>query len=193
MPQPAPVPVAVPAFDVAGFYDRARRIMRERVDLLSVERDKDLKKNLVAMEREYKRMIRKIPEPETRKNAEEHLDTLIESCESSGNRVPKELIQGMSDLEQVKAIHEEYLGKQKAIDQTLVDEVVKLSTSYLQGLQKQVDRLIADKDQAAIELIGEEISKVSQDVGYFPLLMLGEEDPAISKPPPPKDGKEEKE
>jgi hypothetical protein len=60
-------------------------------------------------------------------------------------------------------------------------------------LQKQVDRLVADKDQAAIESIGEEVSKVSQDVGYFPLLMLGEEDPAIAKPPPPKDEKEQKE
>jgi hypothetical protein len=92
----------------------------------------------------------------------------------------------------VKDIHEEYLGKQKAIDHKLVDDVAKLSTTYLQGLQKQVERLVVEKDDAAAKLIGEEINKVSQDVGYFPALMLGEEDPAIAKPPPAKDDKAKK-
>ena len=183
---------AGPKFDVEGFYDRARRIMKERTAPLVDERNKEIKKNLSAMEREYKRMIRKISDAKKQKEALDALKVHVIVCESNGNRIPDELDKKFSEVSEVKVIHEEYRAKQKAIDAKMVAEVAMLSTTYLQGLQKQVERLTAEKDTAAVKLIEEEIKKVSGDVEYFPLLMLDQDDPAIAKPPPPKDKKDEK-
>ena len=188
-PKPALVVPIAPVFDVQGFYDRAHKVMEERTAPLVAERDKDIKKNLSAMERAFKRMIRKLPDAKEQKQSSRQLERLIQQCERAGNRIPKELDKKLSEVSEVKDIYEEYLDKQKAIDAKMVDEVTKLSTTYLTGLQKQVERLVADKDDVAAKLIDLEINKVSQDVRYFPSLMLGEDDPAIAKPKAPKDEK----
>jgi serine/threonine protein kinase len=183
-PQPEPEIPAAPKLDVNAFFTRARKIMSERAIPLIAARDKELDKNVGAMKRHMKRMVRKIEPPVLQKSYVTYVDDFIESCEKDKNRIPGVLNARLSLIPDLVGVHVEYYNKERSFDDVLIEEVSKLSPTYILGLQKQIERSKLEKDLPAIQLIEEEIGLVGQDPNYFAKLMIGE-DLALLKPDPP--------
>lgn len=168
-------PEVLPKFDVPAFLERARAIMRERTAPLIAARDKALKDNLARFEREAKRLIRKIESHGARDTAEEALEDLIKDCERDENRIPAEILGRLKNIRGMEEAHEESYENQETIDLDLNQSFVEFSSTYTQGLEKQIERLQSEDDPAAIEAIKEEIAKIRDNKTYFPDLMLGAE------------------
>jgi serine/threonine protein kinase len=180
-PEPEPVLPAQPKFDVAGFLVRARQIMQDRATPLIATRDENLKKNLAGFERGVKRLIRKIESNRDQTRGERRLDDLIKECETAGCWIPKHLPEKLAGDLDLRGLHREYRQKQKAIDDTLMQELSGLGPIYALGLDKQIERLNSGNDAAEITLIRKEMKLVREDVEYFPNLMLGIQ-PASKEP-----------
>ena len=168
-----------PKFDVTGFFERARTIMRDRAAPLIAERDKSLKENLAAYERGGKRLIRRIDWRYTRDRVNEAFDSFIKDCEEDGWRLPDYKPTGdAGNFNGNTKHHQEFHDKQEAIDALLMQSLFQLSSTYILGLQKQIERLQSEDDPVAIKLIEKEIEKTREDESYFPELMLddGNED-----------------
>jgi serine/threonine protein kinase len=180
-PEPKPVLPAQPKFDVAGFLARARQIMQDRATPLIATRDENLKKNLAGFERGVKRLIRKIESNREQARVERRLDDLIKECETAGCWIPKRLPEKLTADLDLRGLHSEYRQKQKAIDDTLMQELSGLGPIYALGLDKQIERLNSGNDAAEIALIKDEINLVREEAEYFPNLMLGIE-PAVEEP-----------
>jgi serine/threonine protein kinase len=165
-----------PKFDVAGFFERARTIMRDRAAPLIAERDKNLKENLTAYEKGAKRLVRRIDWRYTRDQADEALDLFIKDCEENNHRLPAMRPYGqLGNVNGLTKLHTEFHDKQEAIDALLMQSLFQLSSTYILGLQKQIERLQNEDDPVAIKLIEKEIEKTREDESYFPDLMLGDE------------------
>lgn len=177
MPEPAPDPEvpAQPKFDVPAFFERARKIMGERAAPLIATHGESLAKNLTAFERAAKRIVRRIEGTKARDLAEETLESFIESCQEGGNRLPAKLDTAMLAIRDLKDLHEEHVEAQESIDGVLLQALNQLSSLYILGIEKQIERLKADNDPAAILLLEEEIRKTRQSETYFPALMLGKD------------------
>jgi serine/threonine protein kinase len=172
-PEPDPAEPATPKFDVAGFFERARKIMQDRATPLIATRDENLVKNLADFERGIKRQIRKLDSGRFRDRAEETLEEFMQTCRENGNHLPEKLDKNMDDLRGVEEVHEEFFQKQEAIDSLLMKSLMELGDLYVIGLEKQIERLKPSDDSAAIALIEEEIGKTRANKDYFPCLMLG--------------------
>ncbi len=59
------------------------------------------------------------------------------------------------------------------IDDLLLQGLLPLPGTYIQGLELQIDRLKADNDVGAITLIKEEIEKTKNSTTYFANLVTG--------------------
>jgi serine/threonine protein kinase len=174
--------LATPKFDVEGFFERARKIMRDRANPLIASRNANLGKNLEDFERGIKRLVRKIDYRETRETAEDELKEYMARCKANGNRIPKLpnpqkfWTRGIHNLRGFAGVHSEFFDKQTAIDDHLIQSLSQLAPTYILGLQKQIERLQGTNDPAAIALIEQEIEKTRDHDDYFPNLMSGDED-----------------
>lgn len=177
--EPLDTAPATPKFDVEAFFGRARKIMQDRANPMIANRDAALLKNLEDFERAVKRSIRKLDFGGIRDMAETNLETYITRCKADGNRIPgkpdpkKDTNNGVRNIRGFPETHEEYLAKQELIDEQLFQSLSQLSSTYIKGLELQIERLRKDNDPAAIELIEEEVGKTRNSEKYFPYLMLG--------------------
>lgn len=175
-PVPRPTPEntrsTIPKFDVEAFYTRARKIMRDRAAPRIASSDKELKDNLADFERALKRPIRKMDFGGAKDRAEQRLKDFIAQCEADGNHIPEKLNARSMAIWEIADIHPQFLQKQETIDSTLKQSLSQLSATYILGLEKQIERLKATDDPAAIDLIEEEIENTRKDASYFPNLML---------------------
>lgn len=183
-PEPLDTTLATPKFDVDGFFGRARKIMQDRANPLIANRDASLLKNLEDFERAVKRSIRKLDFGGIRDMAETNLETYITRCKADGNRIPgkgdpkkdtnnNNNNNGVRNIRGFPETHEEYLAKQELIDELLFQSLSQLSSTYIKGLELQIERLKKDNDPAAVALIEEEVEKTRSSEKYFPYLMLG--------------------
>jgi serine/threonine protein kinase len=166
---------AAPKFDVPAFLDRARKIMHDKAAPLIDSRDRNLIENLVRFERDAKRDIRKIDNRKSRDKVEESLADLIKDCEHDHNRIPESLHGRLEDVSGLEEVHDECFEIQKTIELNLRRSLSQFSSTYILGLEKQIERLMNANDPAAIEALKGEIDKVKDDSDYFPDLMLGTE------------------
>jgi serine/threonine protein kinase len=171
--EPAPAAGSAPAFDVPGFLEnRARKIMRDRAAPLIQTLKPALARNFASFQRDLERGVRKIIPPPRREMAGEALQDFINSCKEDDGRIPGELSRKLENLTDAADIHAEFLAKQTAIEDTFHREIAKLSETYILGIQKQIERLKSDHDQAAIRLLEDEIQQVRENDSYFRDLML---------------------
>jgi hypothetical protein len=173
---PAPEPVAVqPKFDIPGFYERARNIMREKAKPAMANRDSSLKGNLTEFGAKLRSQVRKLSSGQARMT--ENLEKSLESWAEEGSRIPVDVDYDLSDIPDVDEIFEEFLGFQNKIDETFQQALAVHSATYILGMEKQIERLQTENDPAAIALILKEIELTKNQKGYFAALMLGQ-DPA---------------
>ncbi len=162
---------AVPKYDVAGFFTRARKIMQDRAKPYLTEHEAGLKANFGDFERSVKRQARKI---EGNKIAiENKLERAFEKWGDGSFRVPQEVGVNLENIPDIEATFTDYQDKEKAIDATLQRALSTLSGTYILGLEKQIERLQTENDAPAIDLIQKEIDSTKQSPEYFADLMLG--------------------
>lgn len=171
--QPEPQPqIAEPKADVPAFLDRARRIMRERSAPLVRAHDLDLEKNTDSWARALKRAIRKIEANRARGNADEALKEFLDVHKNNGNRLPPMLPPYLATLPPLAETHQEFTEKQQELEESFDDKLYSLSATYILGIEKQIERLKADNDPAAVELLEKEIELVRDSPDYFVEFML---------------------
>lgn len=183
---PDPEVAALPKFDVPGFYVRARKFMQDRATPLITANAESLNKNLTDFDRAAKRLIRRIDSKRAQEMAETALESFVAECQADNHRLPDQLGKDFDKVRDIATLHEEYLAKQEAIDAALTEGLGKLTSLYVTGLEKQIERLKADNDPAAVKMIENEAEKARTNSAYFPALMLGKDPDAA-----PEDAKED--
>lgn len=183
-PQTAPAPVpAEPAqpqakYDVPGFFERARKIMLERVKPLVASHQASLKSNLSSFERELNLRAHKMKTGAG--PAEESVESVFATWQSGGGKIPESLDSQLSDIPGADGLFDEYLERQTGFDAKFRQGIAQQEDFYISGLEKQIERLKADNDTGAILLIEREIEVTRETPGYFSGLMLGDEAAADS-------------
>ncbi len=172
---PPPDATALPKFDVPGFYVRARKFMQDRAAPLIKANADGMTKNLTDFDRAAKRLIRRIDSKTRQEAAETALEEFVTECRTNNNRLPAKLGKNFETFRDFAEIHEEYLAKQEAIDATMMEGLGKLTSLYITGLEKQIERLKADNDPAAVKMIEDEVEKSRSNSSHFPTLMLGKD------------------
>jgi serine/threonine protein kinase len=166
----------VSTFDVDGFFTRARVLMKDRAAPIIAANNEKLTKNLEDFERGAKRFVRRMDRGDNRDDAEEALDELMQSAIEERHHIPKELPDDLVGVAELDDHHEECLEIQDELDLRLMTNLQQLSSLYVVGLEKQIERLDAEIDAKPIELIKAEIDKTKDKETYFPHLMLGIEE-----------------
>jgi hypothetical protein len=166
----------VSTFDVDGFFTRARVLMKDRAAPLIAANNEKLTKNLEDFERGAKRFVRRMDRGDSRDDAEEALDELMETAIEERHHIPKKLPGDLVGVDELDDLHEECLEIQDELDLSLMNNLKQLSSLYVVGLEKQIERLDAEIDAKPIELIESEIDKTKDKETYFPHLMLGIEE-----------------
>ncbi len=183
-PPPAPpgvVPAAADAdvvgeeseFDVPAFFTRARGIMSERAAGPITAREEALVKNTAAAERELNREIRGLT-VRGRDGAEEALRNRFAEWKEDGHRLPSTLDEAIGLSPEINRAHAAALARQTGIDNALAAQLQTLSGTYILGLERQKERVLADGDEVAAKLIQREIDITREDPGHFPDLMTSD-------------------
>ena len=176
-PEPAIAPIApvLPNFNVTGFFERAQAIMLEKAAPMTAKRNRELATNLTNFEAALQREIRGISTLRDRTNAGELVTSYLSDPKDSDNRIAEEFDSDLEEFLGLTKIHQQYLERQKTIDDSLGQEISQLSGTYILGLLKQIERLQTENDPAAIALIQEKIQKTRSDKNHFRNLMLPDE------------------
>jgi hypothetical protein len=164
------VVTAAAKFDVAGFFERARKIMKERAAPLVNAHNVKLKNNASGLRRDMERLIRK--EYYYRDTAEAEMEEYAADWTKAGNRLPPTMSGWVGRLPGATKIYTEHLEKQTECDALLKSKIDPLAETYILGLNKQIERLKADKDVGAIALVEEEIELTKASPEYFSELMM---------------------
>ena len=164
---------AKPKADVPTILTQTRNIMLELVAPISKRHANNLKKNFWTFRDGTLSCASALKSDRVSTTAS--VDKSFGKMESDGARVPDELVKSLSRIPGVREIHVKLIEEQKNIDFEYRRDIEALTSTYLLGLRKQIDRLKAEKDPGAIRLIGDEVAKVRDDPEYFVKLMLGNE------------------
>jgi len=160
-----------PKFDVEEFFERGRNIMREKAKPALLTRNTSLKTNLIEMGKKLKRQARKLDIG--RERTTERLEENLEFWSEEGGLIPGEAGRGLSMIPDVDEIFDEHLELQDEIESSFQQALSTHAATYIVGLEKQIERLKATNDPAAIELIEKEIDLTKTKKGHFAALMLG--------------------
>ena len=191
-PEPvAQVPVRVPTFDVPAFLDRARDVMRQKAAPVFATSAKDIEKNYEAFERQITYKTHQI-DKDKRAPIERQVEKYFAKWRAAGKRVPVVLdlpdakadkggakgrggrVDQEKDFnEKVVGIHAKSLAKQLKFEHDLEVDIIELSTSYILGLTRQIERLTDPNEISAVILLRAEISATQDKPLYFNNLMRG--------------------
>ena len=147
--------------------------MQERAAPCFANRDKKIARNLTEFDFGVTAIVRKIEIRTEQEQAKEDLQSYMTEARADGNRLPATLHPALNQLDGVSALHAQFIASQESIDNSLTQELRGLTPTYILGLEKQIERLKADNDPAAVALLSEEIQKARGDADYFPNLILG--------------------
>lgn len=183
-PEPPPLPEPVPEqrapkapqpiFDVPGFLESARKVMRDRAAPRIQEHEDNLKKNTDACIRTLIHGIAQIDRLETREEAVTAMEEFLKGQRSAGNRLPPELDYELASLEEFKQIHAGFHEQQKELENAFDTQLSRLAATYILGIEKQIERLASANDPVAVKLLEQENELVRQKEDHFPNLMLGQ-------------------
>lgn len=173
LPEPQPdIPNVTepPRFDVPGFFVRARKIMLDLAAPAIAKYNLGLKNNLWSLEKEA--LLCAAKSSTNRADGAARIKQAIKELKSDDGRIKDYLKIPISDILGAEACHKQALVKQKNIDLELSNSMAQLASTYVLGLEKQIERLKADKDTGAIKLIESEIKLTKQTPEYFYELMM---------------------
>ena len=172
---PAAAASAEPKYDVTGLLGRGRKNLQDRAKPLISSCQVSLKSNLADFERAVKRQLRKMKLDGNR--VELAVDKTFAGWKDDDGRIPGNPRRKLAMIDDIDGISAPFLQKQTGIDDTLQQGLAPFSATYVLGLEKQIDRLKADNDTGAIDLIKREIKRTKEDPKYFSGLMLGTASP----------------
>lgn len=160
-----------PKMDMSAFYQRVRKIMQDRAKSEISQYQFALTNNFRGFETDIKHSlsdlgIRAVKEKKA-------LDDSLLELRESGNRLPQDLAKKFSEFPGIEEHAPNYLDKQTNIDAAFKKSMTSHASTYIVGLQKQIERSQAESDAGAIKLLEAEIKLTRDDVEYFPNLMLG--------------------
>ena len=160
-----------PKADIPGLFERARKVLRERAKPAISAYQVGLKDNFASFEHALRRQVAKYkpglgPDSGTVNGA-------IEEWRTDNGSIPESLGETLSAFSEIAQIREEFAQRQVGVQDTFKQALSQLSSSYLQGLQKQIELRKAENDPGAVDLIEKEIAATKGDVEYFPGLILG--------------------
>ena len=174
VPEPAPDPSNVsesPRFDVPGFFQRARKAMLDRAAPAIAKYHSGLNDNLWSFNKAMLFCVRVLKS--NRSEGAARIQQAVDALKADGGRIPDTLEISVTDIPGIGACHIEALEKQKNNDFELSQSLSQLSSTYILGLEKQIERLKADNDTDAIQLIEGEIELTKETPEYFSGLMMG--------------------
>ena len=173
-PDPAAPPVTpqviAPKYNVTAFFERARKVMLDRTKPAITVYRSDLKANLAGLERALKRQVRKVNQSDH--DTDKAIEKVIAGWTADSGRIPNQIGEKLIAIPESATVFAEALQKQTGTDDTLQLELSKQSAIYITGLEKQIERLKADDDIGAIQLIEAEIKQTKESPKYFSELML---------------------
>ena len=162
--------VIAPKYDVTATFGRARKIMQDRTKPAITVYRSDLKANLAGLERALKREVRKVNL--SNHDTDKAIEKVIAAWTADGGRIPEQIGKKLSAIPESATVFAEAVQKQTSTDDSLQLELSKQSAIYITGLEKQIERLKADNDIGAIQLIEAEIKQTKESPKYFSELML---------------------
>jgi serine/threonine protein kinase len=168
---PAPPPVTAPKYDVAALFTRGRSAMKDRAKPLLAGYQEKLKDNVTSLERELERTLRKMHY--TRDSSEQIIAPHVAEWRRAGNRLPEVLGGGLSSYPDVFKSYAKHVENQTDLDSEFEAEMAKLRDFYVDGIGRQIEKLKADKDDAAVSLIQDEMNSAKESPEYFMGLMGG--------------------
>jgi serine/threonine protein kinase len=157
-------------FDAAAFVERGRGNLRTRALPLAASHRSRIAANLKDFTSALERQARRASDREA---AAETVADNAETWTAEG-RIPADLPYDLEEIPDSATLHASFLQKQTAIDDTLHNEIAKLSAAYVLGLNKQAETLRAAGNSAATATVKEEVDQVLRDPEYFQQLMLGD-------------------
>lgn len=176
---PEQTTTVAPKFDVDGFFDRARKIMQDRAKGQVGSYRNSVKNNFSDFRNSIDKQTRRMRLGGTR--VDDSLSTSMVEMEKNGGRIPKNLSSSFRDVPGIDSIHEGSYSRQIGIDDTFHQSMSSLASTYILGLEKQIERIDAKDDPGAVEIIQKEIERTKASLAYFPKLMLGEDPNAVEE------------
>ncbi len=165
--EPMDTPAAsAPVFDVPGFFEKAHGIMRQRLTPAIENQNKELVSNIGSFVSGLEREVRKLPRAE-RLPAQDLLAEEAHGWKSDGHLIPESLPPDLAAMPWSEQLHSEYLGKQRGIQEKLTREIHAENSVYIIGIENQIKRLEGTGDQAAMDLLREEIALCKADPEHF--------------------------
>ncbi len=164
-----PPPVAAPKFDVAGLFTRGRTAMKDRAKPLIAGHQEKLKDNITSLEREMERALRKMHY--TRESSERIIAKDVAEWRRAGNRLPEVISGVVASYPELFRSYAKHVEDQTTLDSEFDADMTKLRDVYVDGIGRQIEKLKAGNDEAAVALIQEEIDSAKTSPEYFSDLM----------------------
>ncbi len=175
-PEPDTTPAVDPALpqpklDIEGFYQKARKIMQDRAKPQITQHKAALTGNVSDFEIDMKRAARLLGTGNSEKKTT--FDEGIRALRENGNRLPTDVAETFSEITDIGKLAPAYLNKQTFIDSNFRKAMAPQAATYIMGMQKQIQRSLAENDLPAVQILEGEIKLTREDAEYFPNLMLG--------------------
>lgn len=165
------LPAVDSKFDVEGLLGKARKNLQDRAKPLITTYRLSLSGNSSSFARETGNLLRKMKL--SGQSVDKSLESAVSSWQGKNGRIPKRLTSPLSGVAGIDTVHAQYLQLQTGIDDTFQQGLSPHSSMYLQGIEKQIERLKGENDPGAITLFEREIKKTKESPKYFADLMLG--------------------
>lgn len=167
-PSQTPPPAKI---DIPALLERARKVLRDRAKPAINSYNVGLKDNYAVFVTLFRRQVDKY-KPGLGPSKYE-VDAAIEEWKTAGGKVPESLSETLSGYPELVKVHTEFLRIQIGVKDTFDLAISQISSSYLQGLQKQIELRKADNDPGSVLLIENEITASKDSSDYVPELILG--------------------
>ncbi len=163
--------IPAPKSDVTAFFGRAKSIMQDKARVPVAAYRLGMKENFSGFEYSIKRTESKYKSGSGPESG--ILETAIAEWRAEGNLIPDELDSPLSDFPELEQVRAEYGLKESGVRDTYNQEISKLSSLYVLGLEKEMERQQANDDPGAVHLIKERIATTKADPDFFPSAILG--------------------
>lgn len=160
-------------FDVPGFLAKAQKTMKERTRPNVVAYEAGLRSNVMDFEYAIARQAKKTKSGAESAAAAAAVQALTTELGARAQRLPTTLATELTSIPDGPATYAAALKKQTGVADAFYLGIASAASTYVQGLELQIDRLKSTNDPAAIALIAEEIQRAGSSTTYFGDLMLG--------------------
>ena len=157
--------------DIPALLERARKVMRDRAKPAINSYNVGLKDNFAVFVTLFRRQVDKYKPGLGPSNYE--VNAAIEEWKTADGKIPESLSETLSGFPELAKVHAEFLRIQTGVQETFDQAIAQISSSYLQGLQKQIELRKADNDPGSVLLIENEIAATKDSSDYVPGLILG--------------------